>query len=83
MKSNYEELLYGMLNVYMFLLDRVFVPYELYSPSYNGKEFHPIAWIKYDRHVVDEVLAGRSQFKDFNPVAAGIFLYGGAVPSRD
>lgn len=87
MKS--EELLYGMLKVYMFLLE-----HSSDSRGYLGhmdfvarhimeKNFTPVACLKYDRHVVDEVLAGRTRFKDFNPVAAGIFLHAGAVPARE
>lgn len=85
MKS--EELLYGMLNVYMHLLDRggesqgYLSHMNFVARHIMEKNFTPIACIKYDRHVVDEVLAGNTQFKDFNPVAAGIFLHGGAVPS--
>lgn len=47
------------------------------------KTFTPAACIKYDRRVVDEVLVGKTQFKDFNPVTAGIFLQRGAVLVRD
>lgn len=84
-----EELLYGMLNVYMHLLDRgsdsrgYLHHMNFVARHIMERNFTPSASIKYDRHVVDEVLAGRTQFKEFNAVAAGIFFHGGAVPVRE
>lgn len=84
-----EELLYGMLCVYIHMLENCLeskgylAHMKFIARHIMEKNFTTAACVKYDRHVVDEVISGKTKFADFNPVAAGIFLHGGAVPSRE
>lgn len=83
-----EELLFGMLNVYLFLQEKGYYARD-YLKHFNfvarhvmERHFTTLACIKYDRYIVDEVLHG-GNFGEINPVAAGLFLHGGAVVTRD
>lgn len=84
-----EELLHGMLNVFMFLEEKgldskgYLAHFKFVSRHVMERHFTTLACVKYNKYVVDEVLAGRAKFGDINPVAAGLFLHGGAVMIRD
>lgn len=83
-----EELLFGMLNVYLYLDEKGYDTrgylkhFNFVAPHVMERQFTTLACIKYDRYIVDEVLRG-GKFGDINPVAAGLFLHGGAVALRE
>lgn len=87
MKS--EELLYGMLCVFLYLEEKsldtrgYLQHFKFVARHIMERQFTTLACIKYDKYVVDEVIAGKCKFESVNQVAAGLFLHGGAVMIRD
>lgn len=84
-----EEFLYGMLGVYKHLLvhgheaESYLKHLWFISRHVMERNFHISACLKYDRYIVDQVLAGAAKFGDVDPVAAGLFLHGGAAVHRE
>lgn len=80
-----EELIYGMLGVYDNLMAtggdaRGYFAHLIFVARHlMERNFTVAACAKYDKYVVDQVVSGKSRFSDFNPVAAGLFLHGGAA----
>lgn len=83
-----EELLFGMLNVFLFLEEKGFDTrgylqhFKFVARHIMERQFTTLACVKYDRYIVDEVIRG-GKFGEVNPVAAGLFLHGGAIVARD
>lgn len=87
MKS--EELLYGMLCVFLYLEEKnldtqgYLQHFKFVARHIMERQFTTLSCVKYEKYVMDEVLAGKCKFESVNQVAAGLFLHGGAVMVRD
>lgn len=84
-----EELMYGMMCAYDHLLASggdagpYFKHMLFVSRHLMERNFTVSACSRYDKYVVDTVLAGKGKFSDPDPVAIGLFLHGGAVARND
>lgn len=80
-----EELMYGMIGLFDNLLATggdamgYFKRLNFVSRRLMERNFTVSVCAKYDKHVVEQVITGKTRFSDFNPVAAGLFLHGGAT----
>lgn len=80
-----EELLFGMMSVYKYLLgskgdSNGYLKHMMFLGRHvMERNFNVLACCKYDKYMVDRVLCGKTTFKEFDSVAAGLFLHGGAV----
>lgn len=77
-------MLFGMMNVYEHMKiskgdsEGYFRHMMFISSHIMEKNFTVLACCKYDKYIVDRVLAGKTTFKEFDSVSAGLFLHGGA-----
>lgn len=84
-----EELLFGMLNVFLYIESKgldvrgYLAHFNFVARHVMERHFTTLACVKYYKYVMDEVLQGRANFGEINPVAAGLFLHGGVVMVRD
>lgn len=80
-----KELMFGMINVYDYLLSGgedaggYFKHLLFVFRHLMERNFTVGACARYDKYVVDQVLAGKGKFNQPDPVAIGLFLHGGAV----
>lgn len=80
-----EELMYGMCSVYDYLLSSggdaaaYFKHLMFVARHLMERNFTVSACCKYDKYVVDQVLDKKGSFAAIDPIAAGLFLHGGAV----
>lgn len=77
--------MYGMLCVYDNLAtsgkgSHLYFKHMMFlSRHLMERNFQVQACAKYDKYIVDKVVEGKSIFTEFDPMAAGLFLHGGAV----
>lgn len=75
-----EELMYGMMNVFDYLAtsgrgsQSYFKHMMLVSRHLMERNFTVLACCKYNKYIVDRVVAGKSVYTEFDPVAAGLSL---------
>lgn len=80
-----EELLFDTIAVYDYLMSSrgdargYFKHLQFICRHLMERNFTVVACAKYDKHVVDQVIAGKGKFSDLDPIASGLFLHGGAV----
>lgn len=84
-----EELMYGMLGVYDYLMSSGGDSLGYFKHMYfvfrhlMERNLSVYACARYDKYVVDQVLASKAKFGDIDQVAAGLFLHGGAAEKQD
>lgn len=84
-----EELLFGMLSVYDYLRSNggdargYFLHMMFVARHLMERNFTVSACAKYDKYIVDQVLAKKGTFSALDQIAAGLFLHGGAVVKNE
>lgn len=84
-----EELMFGMLGVYNYLMlpggDSLGYFKHIYFVGRHLMErnFRVYVCARYDKYIVDQMLAGKGKFGDMDQVAVGLFLHGGATVRHD
>lgn len=84
-----EELLFGMISVYEYLMSSggdawgYFKHLHFVCRHLIERNFTVVACAKYVKHVVDQVISGKGKFSELDPIAVGLFLHGGAVVRAD
>lgn len=84
-----EELLFGMISVYDYLMSSggdargYFKHLQFVCRNLMERNFSVLACTKYDKHVVDQVIWGKGKFAELDPIGVGLFLHGGAVVRSD